>query len=194
MPSDERFLVSGWEDDLNDVDEEKKPHETPRKEILWAAENGKLELVQQLIEADQTLVDVTDTDGYTPLHRACYGNHHAVARYLIANGANVSAKTNLLWEPLHSACQWSNKECVLLLIQNGANINAVTEGGQTPLHIAASHGTAYETVQLLLIQPYIKPEILNNNNETAYDIAKRSSKYYHIFEMAMPALQGIQDG
>lgn len=63
--------------------------------------------------------------------------------------------------------------------------------GQTPLHIAASHGASYETVQLLLMNPYIKPEILNNTNETAYDIAKRSSKYYHIFEMADPLLNGI---
>lgn len=46
-------------------------------------------------------------------------------------------------------------------------------------------------VQLLLMNPYIKPDILNKSNETAYDIAKRSSKYYHIFEMAHPALNGI---
>lgn len=63
--------------------------------------------------------------------------------------------------------------------------------GQTPLHIAALHGASYETVQLLLMDPYIKPEILNSNNETAYDIAKRSSNYYHIFDMANPSLNGI---
>lgn len=63
--------------------------------------------------------------------------------------------------------------------------------GQTPLHIAASHGASYETVQLLLSSPYIKPGIVNNNNETAYDIAKRSSKYYKIFEMSLPFINGI---
>lgn len=26
MSNDERFLVSGWEDDLNDIDEEENPH------------------------------------------------------------------------------------------------------------------------------------------------------------------------
>lgn len=41
------------------------------------------------------------------------------------------------------------------------------------------------------MDPYIKPTILNNNNETAYDIAKRSSNYYHIFDMANPSLNGI---
>ncbi|KAF2883308.1 hypothetical protein ILUMI_22868 [Ignelater luminosus] len=171
----------------------KKPHETPNKEILWAAENGKLDIVIRLIESDPNLVNEVDTDGYTPLHRACYGNHFNVVGYLLSRGANVSAKTSLLWQPLHSACQWNNVKCVLYLLQNGADVNAVSEGGQTPLHIAASHGTSYETVQLLLMHPQIKAELTNNNGETAYDIAKRSSKYYHIFEMAMPALRGIPE-
>ncbi|KAK4873106.1 hypothetical protein RN001_015135 [Aquatica leii] len=189
--SDERFLVSGWDDDLNDYEEEKQPHETPQKEILWAAENGKLDVVKQLIESDPTLTGVVDSDGYTPLHRACYSNHCDVVSYLLENGANVSAKTLMQWQPLHSACQWNNVNCALRLIQYGADVNAVTEGGQTPLHIAASHGTSYDTVQLLLIQPYIRPDLKNNSNETAYDIAKRSSKYYNIFDMTMPALNGI---
>lgn len=63
--------------------------------------------------------------------------------------------------------------------------------GQTPLHIAASHGASYETVQLLLMDPYIKPELLNKTNETAYDVGRRSSKYYRIFDMTNPALNGI---
>lgn len=63
--------------------------------------------------------------------------------------------------------------------------------GQTPLHVAASHGASYEAVQLLLMDPNIKPDLRNKSNETAYDIAKRSSKYYHIFDMADPALNGI---
>lgn len=63
--------------------------------------------------------------------------------------------------------------------------------GQTPLHIAASHGASYETVQLLLSHPYVNPAILNSNKETAYDVAKRSSRYYKIFEMSFPVVNGI---
>lgn len=57
--------------------------------------------------------------------------------------------------------------------------------------MAASHGANYATVQLLLMHPDIKTDLKNNNNETAYDIAKRSSKYYRIFDMGMEALKGI---
>ncbi|XP_018328199.1 ankyrin repeat domain-containing protein 49-like [Agrilus planipennis] len=192
MPNDERFLVSGWEDDLNDIDYEKHPHETPEKEILWAAENGELEVVKSLVLKDPGLVNVADKDGYTPLHRACYNNHVEVVEFLLENGADISAKTLMLWQPLHSACQWNHKECVLRLIQHGADVNAASEGGQTPLHIATSHGTSYESVQLLLMHPYINPNILNNNKETPFDIAKRASNYYKMFEMTNPAFNGIR--
>ena len=47
----------------------------PKKRILWAAENNKLEEVQQLLVADPTLIRATDKDGYSPLHRAAYSDH-----------------------------------------------------------------------------------------------------------------------
>lgn len=64
---------------------------------------------------------------------------------------------------------------------------------QTPLHIAAAHGAQYDTVQFLLMDPYLKTNIKNKTGETAYDIAKRSSKYYNMFEMCDPVIQGIPD-
>lgn len=60
--------------------------------------------------------------------------------------------------------------------------------GQTPLHIAASHGTRYETVQLLLMHPFINPILKNNTGETPVEIARRSSRFYNIFEVADPLL------
>lgn len=104
--------------------------ETPSKEILWAAENGNLEVIKGLIEQDSSLVHSTDTDGYTPLHRACYGDYTEIVSYLIQHGANISAKTQFLWEPLHSCCQWNHFKCAKILIDAGANVNALTEGSK----------------------------------------------------------------
>ncbi|KAI4470573.1 cyclin-dependent kinase inhibitor 2c-related [Holotrichia oblita] len=191
--NDSRFLVSGWEDDLNDINEEKQPHETPQKEILWAAENGKLDKIKELIAVNPKLISESDSDGYTPLHRACYGNFVDVVDYLLAKGADVSCKTQMQWQPLHSCCHWNSKDCAIRLIQHGADVNATSEGNQTPLHIAASNGAQYDTVQFLLMHPYMEPYIKNRNNETAFDIAKRSSKYYRMFEMVDPIIQGIPD-
>ena len=164
------------------------PVEENPKQILSAAENGKLDEVKSLLEQDPTLANVTDKEGYTPLHRACYGNHVEVVKYLLQNGANIAAKTEMQWEPLHSCCQWNNIECAQVLIAEGADVNAPSEGGQTPLHIAASHGACYDVVQLLLMHPYIKPELKNVSKETAYDIARRSSKYRNVFDMVDPLI------
>ncbi|XP_018576600.1 ankyrin repeat domain-containing protein 49-like [Anoplophora glabripennis] len=188
MVSDDRFSVSGWEDDLKDIDETRNPNDKTEYNILHACEKGNLEEVKELIERNPYLINISDKDKYTPLHRACYSNNIEVVKYLIQKGANISAKTELQWEPLHSCCQWNHKECAAVLIQNGADINATTEGNQTPLHIAASHGASCDTVQLLLMHPYIDPTIKNNSGETATDIARRSSRYYNVFDMVDPLL------
>ena len=49
--------------------------EPDAKEILNAAENGQLDRMQRSLARNPRLLECTDKDGYTPLHRACYGNH-----------------------------------------------------------------------------------------------------------------------
>jgi len=70
-----------------------------------------------------------------------------------------------------------------LLLQNGADINAQTNGKQTPLHFAASGVGETTTLQLLLCNRWLDPTLLNMQNETAYDIAKRSGKHCELFEI-----------
>lgn len=57
--------------------------ESPDKQLLWAAENGNFELVKNIIEKDDKLLDVTDKDGYTALHRACYNDYHEIVKVII---------------------------------------------------------------------------------------------------------------
>lgn len=66
---------------------------------------------------------------YTPLHRACYSDKPDIVKYLLQRGADVAAKTEMLWQPLHSCCQWNSFKCAALLLENGADVNALTEGG-----------------------------------------------------------------
>lgn len=43
--------------------------------MLNAAEEGNLENIRKLLHENHLLLNCTDKDGYTPLHRACYGNN-----------------------------------------------------------------------------------------------------------------------
>lgn len=60
---------------------------------------------------------------------------------------------------------------------------------QTPLHIAASVSKCRSTAMTLLFHPDIDPNLLNNSNEKAAEIAKRSGRAFPIFQMADTAFQ-----
>lgn len=165
------------------------PHETPEKELLWAAEEGKADLVEKILKEFPDLVDKKDKDGYTALHKAAYNNHYDVAVVLIHYGADINARTNLLWTPLHSACKWNNPKLVALLLQNGADINAKSEGDQTPLHIACTVSCCRDTLVTLFMDDRLDPDILNNSGETALQIAKRSGLSSVFFEMVKPGFR-----
>ena len=49
--------------------------DSPVLRTLWAAENGELEILKEMIAQDKELVHCQDCDGYTPLHRASYNGH-----------------------------------------------------------------------------------------------------------------------
>ncbi len=100
---------------------------------------------------------MTDKDGYTPLHRAAYGNHLEVlkvrmsdnyiiymshgktkhiityvlcSQVLLEYGADYNAETLDKWTPLHSACHWNSAQCAEKLLSLDLNINAQSEGGK----------------------------------------------------------------
>ncbi|XP_055953817.1 ankyrin repeat domain-containing protein 49-like [Argiope bruennichi] len=155
----------------------------PQKLILWAAEKNELETMKTLLEEDPNLVNARDNDLYTPLHRASYSNNVEVIKMLLSYDADISAKTRDGWEPLHCACKWDSIEAVSLLLQNGADVNAQTAGHITPLHLAASNAAGRRTLELLLWQPYIDPNVKNDAGDTAYDIAYRTGPLGALFEI-----------
>ncbi|OAD55206.1 Ankyrin repeat domain-containing protein 49 [Eufriesea mexicana] len=186
QPRGERMQVSAWEDDDDGIEAERNAKEPDAKEILTAAENGELDKVKCLLLKNPDLLECTDKDGYTPLHRACYGNH-----YLLQIGAKIDARTVDEWQPLHSACHWNNVECIAALIAHGADINAKSKGSQTPLHLACASSYNSPALQLLLLHPDTDPRVINSSGDTPQDIAKRTGKYYPLFEIIEDCLNVI---
>ncbi|XP_068225607.1 ankyrin repeat domain-containing protein 49-like [Palaemon carinicauda] len=166
---------------------------TPEREILWACENGKQSLVEEILKQHPEAILSVDSDGYTPLHRAAYSNYPEIIKLLLKAGAPSTARTSDGWTALHSACRWNHVECAEILIDAGCDVTSTTNSGQTPLHVAAVNPQAKETLQMLLMNPLVKPLLTNDNGETAKDIAMRSGPYEFLFEVMDPVLNTLEE-
>nr|XP_020665037.1 ankyrin repeat domain-containing protein 49 [Pogona vitticeps] len=201
IPRGTQSLWSGESDDEDQEDkteewyqaQERKLENNPDKLLLWAAEKNRLATVQRLLNQNLALVNVQDEDQYTPLHRAAYSGHLEIVRELIAHGADIHALTVDSWTPLHSACKWNNTKVASFLLQHGADINAQTNGLLTPLHLAAGNRDSKETLELLLMNRYLKPNLRNNLDETAFDIARRTDIYHYLFETVENCTNSVSD-
>lgn len=74
----------------------------------------------------------------TPLHMAVLNGHLGIAKFLIDNGAAISAQDNSGSTPLHTAATYGRTEIAKLLLDSGANVNARDMQGRTPLLLVIS--------------------------------------------------------
>jgi ankyrin repeat protein len=112
--------------------------------------NGDAEKVRALLKGAPDLVFSKDEKGWTLLHKAAALGHKDVAELLIANKADVNAKTKVDdTTPLDLAVYKGYKEMVELLLSKGADVNARKPNGGTPLFIAVQEG--HKDVAELLI-------------------------------------------
>jgi cytohesin len=115
-----------------------------------AAFNGKLEKAKALIKANPELVNSQESHaGQTPLQIAAEFGHKGVAELLLANKANIEAKSYGGWTPFLNAVFGGHKDMVELLLEHKADVNYQEEAGRSPLHIAAENG--YTEIAALLL-------------------------------------------
>lgn len=114
----------------------------PSRDIIKAAKHGDLVRLEQLLEADRSLLGARDKDGSTPLHCAIWKGHQAAVALLLEAGADVNAHNeNDHWgtTPLHTAAHANQAAIAQLLIDRGANLNAKDREGRTPLFHTTFH-------------------------------------------------------
>ncbi len=122
----------------------------PDTDIFDASAVGLNERAAALIDADPTLVDAVNVDGFRPLHLAAFFGNTAVVRLLVDAGADVSAVSanGMALQPLHAAAASSRVGIAGMLLDAGADPNAQQSGGYTPLDAADQNGDT-ELRQLL---------------------------------------------
>lgn len=157
--------------------------------LLSAAELGDIDRVKEILSKSPLIINRTDSDGYTALHRACYSGHESMVLLLIERGGNINSSTDDGWQPLHCAVRWSFLNICQHLVSKRANVNALTNGRQTPLHLAALTIENKNILEFLLLQPEIDANIRNAAGDTACDIALRSGIQHKLFEMVDEGLR-----
>lgn len=133
-------------------------------DIMEAAKQGNLAEVKRLVEQDPGLVNSKDDRQCTPLHFAADQGQTEVARYLMAQGADIAARDVDGDTPLHWAASAGQQEMIELLMTNGALVDARNNGQATPLVYAAMRG--HEDAARLLIANGAEVNVKTANDET----------------------------
>ncbi|KAJ4817345.1 hypothetical protein LUZ62_029911 [Rhynchospora pubera] len=119
-----------------------------RTALHFAAREGQKDICEFLLGELKLEADVRDDEGETPLIHASRQGHVDTVKYLLEQGANPSASSNLGATALHHAAGIGNIEIMELLISKGVDVESQSDAG-TPLIWAAGHDQP-ESVKLLL--------------------------------------------
>ncbi|PBP20447.1 SPX domain-containing protein [Diplocarpon rosae] len=118
-----------------------------RVPLHYACMHGRLDMVEALLNADQSTIDLIDHDNFTPLIHAIIHGHLQCAERLLARSARIDPISDADHVPLNLACEHGSVAIVELLLKHDANILPDAEG-LYPQHLVARSG---QTPQLLLL-------------------------------------------
>lgn len=153
---------------VNDSDAliEQKPKPT---QLLYAAENGKLEFLKEILKDTLVDIDTVNSSAFTPLFLSSKEGHSECVKALLHAGAKVDGvgEKNTALTPIWVATYSGHEECVDYLLQAGANLDS--KYPVTPLYIASREGRS--GCLELLINAGSDLEVKNNRSQTPLIVA-----------------------
>jgi uncharacterized protein len=140
-------------------------------DVYAASMAGAKDAVLEMLAENPELAGAYSSDGWTPLHLACFFGQPQIAEALIAHGADVNARSRNPAQnmPLHAAAAGRNRDAVRLLLEHGADVNARQHGGWTALHAAAQNGDV--EMARLLLGGGADVDLRADNQQNAMDLA-----------------------
>uniref|UniRef100_A0A1A8D5H2 Cortactin-binding protein 2 n=4 Tax=Nothobranchius kadleci TaxID=1051664 RepID=A0A1A8D5H2_NOTKA len=119
--------------------------------LFAAAQNGQTECLKLLLSSGLP-ADVSEENGFTPLHVAAAHGHSSCVEVLLAAGAAVDSVAVGGQTSLFLACEAGSLDSSRALLNAGANRSLATADGCTALHAAVRSGHV-DTLHLLLCHP-----------------------------------------
>lgn len=150
----------------SDVLIEQKPKSA---QLLYAAENGKLDFLEEILKDTLVDIDAVNSSALTPLVLASKEGHSDCVKALLEAGAKVDGvgEKNTALTPIWIATYSGHEECVDYLLQAGANLDS--KFPVTPLYIASREGRS--GCLQLLINAGSNLEVRNNRSQTPLIVA-----------------------
>jgi uncharacterized protein len=140
--------------------------------IFEACAAGEVERFEALMRSENSPINQFSADGWSPLHLAAYFGHKKIAEILLAQGADVTARSRNSTgnTALHAALAGNHKLVAGLLLGHGADVNAADAAGWRPLHLAAANNNI--DVMSALIAQGADVAAPNGEGQTALSIAQ----------------------
>ncbi len=153
----------------------KQENEEENKKLLFhAIAWGQMQVVEELLAKNPTLIRAIDNDHFSVMHYAAGADPQdslAVPALLVGNGADINAITRWGRTPLHIAAERGNVRLVEFLIEHGAMIDPMSHTRNTPLH-EAIEGNHKKVVELLLVHG-ADPAPSNSYGRTPSQVVER---------------------
>ena len=148
----------------------KKKRSTLPKDFREILDRGDIQEIRNVFE----VCDVNAVGGYGKETAIAFDKvPDEVVRWLVANGADLSAKNTWGRSALHQRVG-SRRSTIAVLLELGADVSATDSYGNTPLHSAAdSHHAG--SAQLLLNHG-AKVSVMNNEGLTPIELGLRSCR------------------
>jgi hypothetical protein len=137
-------------------------------DVFDIARKGTIAEAKEALKENPKAFNTVNQDGFTPLILASYRNNIEVAKFIIANGADINANS-AMGTPLMAAVVKGNIEIVKLLLDKHANVNS-TDANKTTALLYASMFKNYEIARLL-VKAKADPDFKDNKGNSAIDYA-----------------------
>ncbi|MEY2631102.1 MAG: hypothetical protein RLZZ469_2000 [Bacteroidota bacterium] len=137
-------------------------------DVFEVARKGTISQAEAIVKTNPKAFDVINENGFSPLILACYRGNNEVAKFIISQGADINAKSDM-GSALMACIVKGNNEIAQFLIANKADLNLVDNQGTTALMYAVQFKNT--AIIKLLLTNNANKELKDNKGKTAFEYA-----------------------